>query len=142
MSGSALPHPVPAPRRAVPADDRLRLHHHQGGTPAGPIPGEPRPEETVGWLRSSARALTGQHGELLPQGPVLEILLLLLEEVDDQLLLSDPKEPGERGECSIVVRQAELLEVSPRVRRVVHDRTGREAQRRAGSGVGSTSATR
>ena len=64
----------------------------------------------------------------------LEILLLLLEEVDDQLLLSDLKEPGERGECSIVVRQAELLEVSPRVRRVVHDRAGREAQRRAGSG--------
>ena len=65
VSGSTLPRPVPAPRRAVPADDRLRLHHHQGGTPAGPIPREPRPEETVGWLRSSASALTGQHGELL-----------------------------------------------------------------------------
>ena len=30
------------------------------------------PEETVGWLRSSASALTGQHGELLPKGQVLE----------------------------------------------------------------------
>ena len=42
LSRSALPRPVPAPRRAVPADDRLRLHDHQGGTPAGPIDGRPR----------------------------------------------------------------------------------------------------
>ena len=62
---------------AVPADDRLRLHHHRGGTPAGPIPGAPRPEETVGWLRSSASALTGQHGELLPKGQVLEHQVVL-----------------------------------------------------------------
>ena len=49
-------------------NDRLRLHDHQGGTSAGPIPGERRPEETVGWLRSSARALTGEHGELWAKG--------------------------------------------------------------------------
>ena len=37
----------------------------------------PRPEETVGWLRSSASALTGQHGELLPKGQVLEHQVVL-----------------------------------------------------------------
>ena len=37
-------------------DDRLRLHDHQGGTRGGPIPREPRPEETVaGFVRVRAR---------------------------------------------------------------------------------------
>ena len=40
-------------------------------------PHEVLPPHGVGWLRSSASALTGQHGELLPKGQVLEHQVVL-----------------------------------------------------------------
>jgi hypothetical protein len=44
---AAFPGPVQTKSPAMPSDDRLRLHDHQGRTPAGPTARQPSPEDTI-----------------------------------------------------------------------------------------------
>src|SRR5215469_4507549 len=47
LSATHLPRPKQPKPLAVPANHRLRFHDHQGGPPAAPQPGQPRPQISV-----------------------------------------------------------------------------------------------
>jgi hypothetical protein len=60
------------PGGAVPADDRVRLDEDQGGTPGGPVAGDPGPEEAIGGPEPVSTGRTGENEKLVAEGEVLQ----------------------------------------------------------------------
>ncbi len=69
-SGAAAgePRPILSKAAALPPQDGLRTHDHQGVPPLGPDPGQSDPEQPISGaeFRAGLRALV--HGKLLTQG--------------------------------------------------------------------------
>jgi hypothetical protein len=64
--------PVLAKTAALPTQDRLGSHEHEGSPPPGPDLGQPNPEEAVRDAQSGPGNRSLVHGELLTQGEVFE----------------------------------------------------------------------
>jgi len=66
------PRPIFSEPAALPPQDGLGSHDHQGVPPPGPDPGQSHPEQPISGpeFRAGHRALV--HGELLMQGQVLQ----------------------------------------------------------------------
>ncbi len=77
--------PVLAEPAALPAQDGLGGHDHEGPPPPGPDPGEPGPEETISRAKLGARRRSLVHGELVAQGEILqgELAMAAAEEGDE-----------------------------------------------------------
>src|SRR5947209_18500471 len=67
-----LPPPEETKALPVPRDDRLGFDHDQSGFPVRPHAPPPDPEDSIGGRQLQPfRSRTPQHGQLLPQSPVL-----------------------------------------------------------------------
>lgn len=66
------PGPVPDEPASMPGDDRRGPDHHQGRSPVRPRAAQGDPEQPVGPADRGSRPSALVHGQLLPEGDVLE----------------------------------------------------------------------
>ena len=72
LPSSTLPAPAPAPRGAVPAHHRVRLHDHHVPAPVRPGAGQPGPQQSVRRSQVWPPLIPRQDFDLMPQRDVFE----------------------------------------------------------------------
>ena len=67
-----FPAPEKAKAKAMPGDDGLGLEEQQGLLPVRPKAPQANPKQSVGGAEFGFASLAFEHGELMPEGQILE----------------------------------------------------------------------
>src|SRR6516164_545314 len=95
--------PVLAEAAPLPTENGAGGHDDEGLSPAGPDPGQPHPEEAIRWAEFRPGHHAPVHGELLPQGEVLqgELAVAAAEEREESYQV---EQRADHGQDSLWIR--------------------------------------
>jgi hypothetical protein len=92
--------PVRAESLGMPADNRRRLHEHEGAPPGPPAPTQSQPEEPIDGAEPRAAIGPCQQLQLMPKGEILKNEILLCAERGPQRGDEGEAEPEHAGQCA------------------------------------------
>jgi hypothetical protein len=91
--------PVVAESLAMPAEDRRRLHEHEGVAPRRPASTQTHPQESIDGAKSRAAVASGQQLQLMSEREILQDEILMSAECGPEGGDEGQAEPKHAGQC-------------------------------------------